>query len=213
MVVGPRRREESNIMARITGPKCKLCRRAGVKLYLKGTRCDSDKCAMNKRPYAPGQHGNRRSRMSEYGAQMQEKQKAKHIYGILERQFSRYVSEALKDEGISGENLFVRLESRLDNLVYRSGFAVSRAQARQLVGMGVFAVNDKVATSPSYRVRPGDIIKPVDFSKVHLREGFILPEWLEANVKDRYVKYSRAPTMEDFNENYQIQQIIDFYSR
>ncbi len=200
-------------MARITGPKCRLCRRSGVKLYLKGTRCFSDKCAIEKRSYAPGQHGNRRTRRSEYGDQMREKQKAKYIYGILERQLKRYVSEALKSGGVSAENLFAILESRLDNLVYRSGLAVSRPQARQLIRAGVFKVNDKIVLTPSYRVQPEDIIEPVDFSKVHLREGFILPEWLKANVKERQIELLRYPTLEDFNENYEIQQIIDFYSR
>ncbi|MBD3366107.1 30S ribosomal protein S4 [candidate division WWE3 bacterium] len=200
-------------MSRIHGPKCKLCRRAGVKLYLKGTRCDTEKCAMNKRPYAPGQHGSRRSRKSEYAEQLREKQKAKWIYGIMERQFRRYVAEAMDGEGVAGENLYRILESRIDNVVYRSGLAVSRAQARQMVRSGLFMVNDKVVMTPSLMVGPGDVIKPVDFSKVHLREGFVLPEWISANVKERYVKYERIPTMEDFNENYEVQPIIDFYSR
>ncbi len=200
-------------MSRITGPKCRLCRRAGVKLYLKGTRCDSEKCAMEKRPYAPGQHGNKRSRKSDYGLQLMEKQKAKWIYGIPERQFRKYVTKAIEAGGISGENLFQLLESRIDNLVYRSGLAVSRAQARQMVRSGLFMLNDRVVNTPSHRVEPGDVVKPVDFSKVHLREGFILPEWISANVKERYVKYERMPTLEDFNENYEVQSIIDFYSR
>jgi small subunit ribosomal protein S4 len=142
-----------------------------------------------------------------------EKQKAKWIYGILERQFKNYVDEALKASGVTGENLFQLLESRLDNLVYRSGLAVSRAQARQMVKSGLFMVNDKKVRTPSYRAKPGDVIKPIDFSKVHLREGFVLPEWISANVKERFVKYERLPTMEDFNENYEVQSIIDFYSR
>lgn len=200
-------------MARITGPKCRLCRRAGEKLYLKGPKCYSDKCPLEKRSYAPGQHGGRRRRMPEYGEQLREKQKAKWIYGLLERQFKRYVGEAMEAEGIAGETLYQLLESRLDNLVYRSGFALSRAQARQMVRAGVFSVNDSLVRTPSYRVRAGDIIKPVDFSKVHLREGFILPEWLNANVKEKYVEFVRLPTLEDFAENYEVQQIIEFYSR
>ncbi|HDQ88630.1 MAG TPA: 30S ribosomal protein S4 [candidate division WWE3 bacterium] len=202
-------------MARIIGPKCRICRQLGVKLNLKGTRCDSEKCAMTKRPYSPGQHGNsrRRSRASEYGDQLREKQKAKNIYGVLEHQFKNYVTSALKMEGVSGENLFRLLESRLDNLVYRSGFSLSRPQARQLIRAGVFTVNDKKVLSPSYRVKAGDILKPVDFSKVHLREGFVLPEWISANVKERYIKMERDPVLEDFGESFEIQQIIDFYSR
>ncbi len=202
-------------MARVTGPKCRICRRMGVKLNLKGTRCDSEKCAMNKRPYAPGQHGNsrRRGRSSEYSAQLKEKQKAKSIYGVLESQFGNYVSKALNISGVSGENLYKLLEFRLDNLVYRSGFALSRPQARQLIRAGVFTVNDKKVTSPSYNVKAGDVLKPEDFSKVHLREGFVLPEWISANVKEKYVKVQRDPVIEDFNENFEIQQIIDFYSR
>lgn len=202
-------------MARIIGPKCKLCRRLGVKLNLKGTKCDSEKCAMTKRPYSPGQHGNsrRRSRGSEYGAQLFEKQKAKTIYGVLENQFKNYVSTSMKMKGVSGENLYRMLESRLDNLVYRSGFALSRPQARQLIRAGVFSVNDKKILSPSYKVKVGDVLKPEDFSKVHLREGFVLPEWISANVKERYIKIQREPTIEDFSESFEIQQIIDFYSR
>ncbi len=201
-------------MARINGPKCRLCRRVGAKLNLKGTRCDGEKCAMNKRPYAPGQHGNaRRRRASEYSVQLIGKQKAKLIYGVLERQFKNYVLKAMKSPGISGETLYTLLESRLDNVVYRSGLAVSRAQARQLIRAKVFAVNDGLVISPAYQLKKGDIVKPVDFSKVHLREGFVLPEWLKADVKERHVVYERAPVLEDFNEGYEIQQIIDFYSR
>jgi len=200
-------------MARIIGPKCRMCRRAGVKLYLKGTRCDSDKCSLNKRPYAPGQHGSARSRKSDYGLQLREKQKAKQIYGVLERQFRKYVTQAMESKGITSENLYRILESRLDNVIFRSGLAVSRAQARQMAGSGLFMINDRAVKTPSHAVRPGDVVKAVDFSKVHLREGFILPEWISANVKGRYVTYERYPTLEDFNGNYEIQSIIDFYSR
>lgn len=200
-------------MARITGPKCRMCRRAGVKLYLKGTRCDSDKCSLNKRPYAPGQHGNARSRNSEYGLQLREKQKAKWTYGVLERQFRKYVTQAMESKGITSENLYCILESRLDNVIFRSGLAVSRAQARQMARSGLFTINDKAVKTPSHAVYPGDVVRAVDFSKVHLREGFILPEWISANVKERYITYERRPTLEDFNGNYEIQSIIDFYSR
>lgn len=201
-------------MARYKGPKCRLCRREGEKLYLKGTRCHSDKCAITKRNYAPGQHGNaRRRRMSDYGLQLREKQKAKRVYGILEKQFRRYVDSALNTKGVTGESLLMHLETRLDNLVYRGGFAVSRAQARQFIRSGFFEVNGKVVRTPSIQLRVGDVLKPVDFGKIHLREGFVLPEWLEANVAEKYIKFVRLPTLEDSLENINIQLIIEYYSR
>ncbi|OGC49278.1 30S ribosomal protein S4 [candidate division WWE3 bacterium RIFCSPLOWO2_01_FULL_37_15] len=200
-------------MARYKGPKCRLCRREGVKLYLKGARCESEKCAISKRHQAPGQHGTSRKRLSEYGVQMREKQKAKRIYGILEKQFKLYVDQALKTKGVTGETLMQKLESRLDNVVYRSGFAVSRSQARQFIRNGLFLVNGEVKKVPSEQITSGDVVKPVDFGKIHLREGFVLPDWLEANVKDRYIKYSKLPTLENLGENLNIQLIIEFYSR
>ena len=214
MGVGPKTREDYK-MARYTGPKCRLCRREGMKLYLKGAKCDSEKCPFNKRPQPPGQHGlgRRRKSQSEYGKQLREKQKAKRIYGLLERQFRNYVREALKAKGISGNVLMQKLESRLDNLIYRSGFAVSRAQARQFVRRSLFMVNDREVKTPSQILIPGDIIKPVSFEKLHLRQGFVLPEWLEANVKEKYVKYLRLPTSEDLQERINVQSIIEFYSR
>jgi small subunit ribosomal protein S4 len=203
-------------MARYTGSKCKLCRQEGVKLYLKGTKCEGDKCAMNKRPYGPGQHGNSKKRktVSDYGKQLREKQKAKRIYGILERQFKKYVDESLATKGITGEVLMQKLETRLDNLVYRSGFAVSRSQARQFIRSGFFMVNDKQVRTPSQQLRAGDIIKPVSFEKLQLREGFVLPNWLEANVKEKYIKFAQKPTLDDFQEQLvDVQSIIEFYSR
>ncbi len=200
-------------MARYTGPKCRLCRREGEKLYLKGVKCHGDKCPLTKRTYAPGQHGNSRKRTTDYGSQLREKQKAKRIYGLLEKQFRNYVKDALKSKGVTGEALLRNLETRLDNLVYRSGFAVSRAQARQAVRSGVFEVNGRKATIPSMQLKEGDIIKPMDFEKIHLREGFVLPDWLEANVKEKYVKFSRLPNLEDTLENINVQTIIEFYSR
>jgi small subunit ribosomal protein S4 len=203
-------------MARYKGPKCKLCRREGTKLYLKGARCESDKCAMEKRPYAPGQHGNsrrRRRRLSAYGVQFREKQKAKRIYGILEKQFRKYVHEALNSKGITGETLMQGLESRVDNMVDRSGFATSRPQARQMLRSGFFTLNDKVVNTPSHKTKAGDIIKPVNFEKIHLREAFVLPEWLKANVKDKYVEVTRLPTLEDLQSDINVQLIVEFYSR
>lgn len=212
MDVDQRKGEESN-MARETGPKCRLCRREGVKLYLKGTRCETEKCSISKRQQAPGQHGTSRRRLSEYGTQLREKQKAKRIYGVLEKQFKKYVNESLKTKGVTGEVLMQRLESRLDNMVYKSGFAVSRAQARQLIRSGFFEVNGKKQTTPSMRTKVGDIIKPVEFEKIHLREGFVLPEWLEANVKERYIKVASMPTLENLGDNLNVQLIIEYYSR
>jgi small subunit ribosomal protein S4 len=203
-------------MARYKGPKCRLCRRERVKLYLKGSKCEGDKCTLNSRLQVPGQHGNarRRRNTSDYGKQLREKQKAKRIYGVLEKQFRRYVEAAMKRKGVSGENLMQKLESRLDNLVYRGGFAVSRPQARQFIRSGYFAVNDKIAKTPSYQLRVDDIIKPVNFEKLHLREGFVLPEWLQANVKEKHIKYARMPGTEDFQEKIvDVQSIIEFYSR
>ena len=200
-------------MARYKGPKCRLCRREGVKLYLKGARCESEKCAVSKRHQAPGQHGTSRRRLSEYGVQMREKQKAKRIYGLLEKQFKLYVDQALKSKGVTVEALLQRLESRLDNVVYRSGFAVSRSQARQFIRNGLFLVNGEVKKVPSEQISIGDIVKPIDFGKIHLREGFVLPEWLDANVKDKYIKYSKLPTLDNLGENLNVQLIIEFYSR
>ncbi|NMB69940.1 30S ribosomal protein S4 [candidate division WWE3 bacterium] len=200
-------------MARTTGPKCRLCRREGTKLYLKGAKCESDKCTVQKRPQAPGQHGTSRRALSEYGKQLREKQKAKRIYGILERQFAKYVNEALRTKGVTGDVLIQKLESRLDNLVYRSGFAVSRNQARKLIRTGYLLVNDKPVDIPSYHLRIGDVIKPVSFDKIHLREGFVLPDWLEANIKEKCVKYAKAPSKEDYQEKVDVASIIEFYSR
>lgn len=200
-------------MARNTGPKCRLCRREGTKLYLKGAKCEGDKCTLNKRQQAPGQHGNSRRGLSEYGKQLREKQKAKRIYGLLERQFAKYVNEALKTKGVTGEMLIQKLEARLDNLVYRSGFAVSRNQARNIIRDGFLLVNDKPVDIPSYQVKIGDVIKPVSFDKIHLREGFVLPDWLEANVKEKCVKYAKAPSKDEYQEKVDISSIVEFYSR
>ena len=201
-------------MARYTDAKCRLCRREGAKLYLKGARCLSEKCGVTRRPQAPGQHGTpRRARRSNYGIQLREKQKAKRVYGVLEKQFASYVKAALHEKGVTGENLIQKLESRLDNLVFKSGFAVSRAQARQLIRAGVFSVNDRPVTIPSIRLKPGDTLKPESFEKVHLREGFVLPEWLEAHVKEKFVKIAGLPTLEKYSEPVNVQLIIEYYSR
>jgi len=200
-------------MARNTGPKCRLCRREGVKLYLKGTRCETEKCALNRKAQAPGQHGTSRRSLSDYGKQLREKQKAKRIYGILEKQFKNYVRESLKSRGVTSDALIQKLETRLDNLVYRSGFATSRSQARQYIRRGLFELGGKVVNTASQEVKSGQIIKPVSFEKIHLKEGFVLPEWLEANIKEKCVRLAKLPTTQDYQEKVDIQSIIEFYSR
>lgn len=184
-----------------------------MKLNLKGTKCESEKCTFNKRAFAPGQHGTSRRGLSEFGKQLREKQKAKRIYGVLDHQFGKYAKSAMKSKGVTGDILLQKLESRLDNLVYRSGFAVSRPQARQLIRNGTLLVNDKKVTIPSQQLRDGDVIKPVSFDKIHLREGFVLPEWLEANVKEKFVKLVRLPKQEDVAEKIDLPLIIEYYSR
>ncbi|HOA18392.1 MAG TPA: 30S ribosomal protein S4 [bacterium] len=200
-------------MARNIGPKCRLCRREGTKLYLKGSRCESEKCALNRKAQAPGQHGTSRRSLSEYGKQMREKQKAKRIYGILEKQFKKYVNDSLRSKGVTGDSLIQKLEGRLDNLVFRSGFAMSRSQSRQYIRRGLFMINGKVIKIPSQQLKIGDIIKPVSFEKIALKEGFVLPEYLEANIKEKCVRLAKMPTSQDYQEKVDIQSIIEFYSR
>ncbi len=200
-------------MARYTGPKCRLCRREGVKLYLKGTRCETEKCAVAKRPQAPGQHGTKFGKLSAYGIQLREKQKAKRIYGVLETQFKGYADAALKKHGITGEILLQTLERRFDNMVYRSGFATSRAQARQYIRSGFFTLNGKKNTIPSTMIKQGDVIQPVDIARIQLRQGFTLPEWISANVKEKYVKLERMPSIDEISGNVNVQLIVEYYSR
>lgn len=212
-MVADQEREEESSMARYTEAKCRLCRREGVKLYLKGTRCESEKCAVAKRPQAPGQHGTKYGKLSAYGIQLREKQKAKRIYGVLEKQFRNYATAALKKPGVTGQTLLQTLERRFDNMVYRSGFATSRAQARQYIRSGFFTINGKKNTIPSTMIKPGDTIQPVDISKVQLRQGFTLPDWISANVKEKFVKFERMPTLEEISGNVNVQLIVEYYSR
>jgi len=200
-------------MARNTGPKCRLCRREGTKLYLKGARCETEKCAMTRRGTRPGQHGAKRTSLTPFGIQLREKQKLKRIYGVLEKQFGLYVDKALNSKGISSESLMQILESRLDNIVYRCGFATSRAEARQLIRRGIFKLNDVSVNIPSIQVKAGDVIKPVAFDKLHLKEGYTIPEWLQANVKEKYVKIDRLPSGDDLKEPVNAQLIVESYSR
>ncbi|MGI6091767.1 MAG: 30S ribosomal protein S4 [Veillonellaceae bacterium] len=210
-------------MARYIGPVCRQCRREGAKLYLKGDRCYSDKCAFSKRGYAPGQHGQgqARKKVSEYGLQLREKQKTRRVYGILERQFRAYFDKAERQKGIAGENLLVLLERRLDNVVFRMGFAGSRTQARQLVRHGHFLVNGRRVDIPSYLVKPGDLIVVAEASK----ESPLIKEiaenaghktvaaWLEVSAQDMSGKVLRYPTREEIDTPIQEHLIVELYSR
>lgn len=210
-------------MARYTGPVCRQCRREGVKLYLKGDRCYSDKCAFSKRGYAPGQHGQgqARKKVSEYGIQLREKQKARRIYGILEGQFRSYFEKADRQKGITGENLLVLLERRLDNVVFRLGFGASRNQSRQLVRHGHFIVNGKRVDIPSYLIKPGDVVQVSESSKEspiikEAAEGLgqkTVSAWLELSAQDLSGKIVRYPTREEIDIPIQEHLIVELYSR
>lgn len=209
-------------MARYCGSSCRLCRRENLKLFLKGDRCYSDKCAFERRPYAPGQHGQRRAgKYSDYRTQLREKQKVKRIYGVLEKQFRGYYYRADRQKGITGVNLLMSLESRLDNIVYRMGFASSRTQARQLVRHGHFLVNDRKVNIPSYQVKAGDVVKVhAESQKVHqivdametvLRRG--IPNWVDVNKSDFSGTLKSLPNREDLTMPIQEQLIVELYSK
>lgn len=209
-------------MARYTGPVCRQCRREGLKLYLKGERCYTEKCAIDRKAYPPGQHGQgRRSKVSEYGLQLREKQKARRIYGVLESQFRKYFKEADRRKGITGENLLQILESRLDNIVFRMGFALSRPESRQLVMHGHFAVNGRKVDIPSYLVRPGDVVTVRDASrdKGHFKDLAELmrtqggKEWLEVNRENLTGKVVRFPKREEIDIPIAEHLIVELYSR
>ena len=208
-------------MARYTEALCKLCRREGMKLFLKATRCYTEKCAFEKRKYAPGQHGQNRSKLSDYGLQLREKQKVKRIYGIMERQFKNYFEKATKMKGVTGENLLKLLELRIDNVVYRMGFALNRRQARQLVRHGYFTVNDRKVNIPSYLVKPGDVIKVVSSGKELelIKESLAmaaqrgLPSWVEINADEMTGKFLRVPDREEMQLQVHEQLIVEFYSK
>ncbi|MCX7779965.1 MAG: 30S ribosomal protein S4 [Negativicutes bacterium] len=210
-------------MARYTGPVCRQCRREGGKLYLKGDKCYTDKCPFSRRGYAPGQHGQgqARKKLSEYGIQLREKQKARRIYGILEKQFRSYFEKADRQKGITGENLLVLLERRLDNVVFRLGFGASRTQARQLVRHGHFTVNGHRVDIPSYLVKPGDVIQVKEKSKEspiikEMAEGLAtktVPAWLEMSPQELSGKVLRYPTREEIDIPIQEHLIVELYSR
>lgn len=206
-------------MARYTEAVCRLCRREGLKLNLKGDRCFTEKCAFTRRGYAPGQHGQSRKKLSNYGTQLREKQKAKRIYGVLESQFRKYYEKADRQRGITGENLLRLLELRLDNVVYRLGFGNSRTESRQLVNHGHFLVNGKKVDIPSYSVEAGDVITVREKSrasekfKVFAENPRTLPNWLEGNVATYEGKVVSLPAREDIDVPVNETLIVELYSK
>lgn len=206
-------------MARYTDASCRLCRREGQKLFLKGERCYSGKCAIDKRPYAPGQHGQGRKKTSDYGLQLREKQKAKRFYGVLETQFRNYFEKAARKPGITGENLLVMLETRLDNAVFRLGMGASRKEARQLITHGHFTVNGKKADIPSYAVKPGDVIKVKEksFSSPKFKEmremSVTVPAWLSVDIDKLEGKIISYPRREEIDVPVKEQLIVELYSK
>lgn len=208
-------------MARYTGADCRLCRREGVKLFLKGDRCYSDKCGIERRPYPPGQAGKKRPRDSEYRVQLREKQKTKRMYGLLEKQFRGYYNLANRQAGITGENLLRLLESRLDNVVYRLGFAKSRDEARQVVRHDHIKVNGRKVNIPSYRIRPGDTISVAEKSKDLLviktslisSEKVEVPGWLEVDIEKLAGKVLSLPERDQIDAPVREQLIVELYSK
>ena len=208
-------------MARYTDEQCRICRREGQKLFLKGSRCYTDKCSISRRNYAPGQHGQKRAKLSEYGTQLREKQKTKSYYGVGEKQFRGYFEMASNKKGITGENLLQILESRLDNVVYRLGFGASRAQARQLVNHGQFEVNGKKVNIPSYLVKAGDTITVRESKKdngaikanVEANASRPVPAWLELNNETLSGKVVRLASREDVDIPVEEHLIVELYSK
>ncbi len=208
-------------MARYTGPVCRLCRRERTKLYLKGSKCDSGRCPIEKRPFPPGEHGRDRTRQgSEYLIQLREKQKARRMYGVLEKQFRNMFEEASRQDGITGENLLRMLELRLDNMVFRAGWAVSRSQARQFVRHGFVNVNGRKVTIPSYRVRRGDKVSLIErarslavieeISRVNQRS---VPGWLESTPGAFEVEVANVPLRAQIDTDVREQLIVELYSK
>ncbi len=208
-------------MARYRGAVCRLCRREGTKLFLKGERCYTGKCAMDRRPFAPGQHGRRRSKMSEYGKQLREKQKAKRIYGILETQFYNYYEAAEGKKGITGDNLIIILETRLDNVVYRAGLGRSRTEARQVVRHNHILVNGKKVNIPSFLVKAGDVITIKEKSLNLQRFKDIIestgsrtaPEWMDVDLENKQIKVNEIPAREAIDIPVNETLIIELYSK
>lgn len=209
-------------MARYINAVCRLCRREGVKLFLKGTKCSTEKCAVSRRAYAPGQHGEgRRQKLSNYGLQLREKQKVRRIYGVLERQFRKYFELASKTKGVTGKVLLQLLERRLDNVIFRTGLAISRPQARQIVRHNQIAVNSKRVNIPSYLIKQGDVIQVKTKEKaikklkenLELSKDRTVPGWLEFNASELTAKVSRLPDKDDIQQPIQEQLIVELYSK
>ena len=208
-------------MSRYKDAQCRVCRREGCKLFLKGERCYSDKCSVSRRNYAPGDHGQKKAKLSEYGTQLREKQKTKSYYGVGEKQFRKYFVMASNKKGVTGENLLQILESRLDNVVYRLGFASSRAQARQLVNHGHFDVNGKKVDIASYLVKPGDVISVREIKKdtaiikenVEANSAKPVPAWLEKDAENLSGKVIRLASREDVDLAVEEHLIVELYSK
>ena len=208
-------------MARYTGPACKLCRREGKKLYLKGERCTSGKCALDRRSTAPGQHGAAKKKMGEYGIQLREKQTTRRYYGVLEKQFKNYYEEAARKEGMTGENLLILLERRLDNTVFRMGLAESHREARQLVLHAHFTLNGKKVNIPSILVKPGDVISVKESSRDSAKikalaealESKNAPKWLDVDKTNLTAKVVSFPAREDIDFDFNEQLIVELYSK
>ena len=208
-------------MARYTGPACKLCRREGKKLYLKGERCTSGKCALERRNTAPGQHGAAKKKMGEYGVQLREKQATRRYYGVLEKQFKNYYAEADRKEGMTGENLLVLLERRLDNTVFRMGLAESHKEARQLVLHAHFTLNGKKVNVPSILVKPGDVVAVKETSRASAKfkalaealESKNAPKWLDVDKTNLQAKVVSFPAREDIDFDFNEQLIVELYSK
>lgn len=208
-------------MARYIGSVCRLCRREGLKLFLKGERCYSDKCAVERRSYPPGQHGQGRTKVSEYGTQLREKQKVKRLYGLLEKQFRGTFAEADRQKGITGENLLRLLERRLDNMVYRMGFASSRNEARQLIRHNHFLVNGKKVNIPSYVLKTGDVLQVRDSSRnlIRIQESLEavqrrgVPSWLELDKENFKCVVKTLPVREELTLPIREQLIVELYSK
>ena len=208
-------------MARYTGPNCKMCRREGCKLYLKGERCTNGKCAFDHRSTAPGQHGAARKKVGEYGKHLREKQRARRYYGVLEGQFKHYYEMAEKMEGLTGQNLLSLLERRLDNVVFRMGMATSRKEARQLVLHAHFTLNGKKVSIPSILVKAGDVIAVKETSKESAKikaliEGLATvttPKWIENDAKNAVAKVVALPARDDIDFEFEEQLIVEFYSK
>ena len=208
-------------MARNLDPKCRQCRREGEKLFLKGEKCFTDKCAIERRSYAPGQHGQKSVRISDFGRQLREKQKIRRIYGVLERQFRKVYKEAARKKGVTGEALLQDLERRLDSVVYRMGFGASRTEARQVVRHNGIMVNGKRVNIPSYLVRAGDVVEVAEKSKTQLRikgaaeaaESRGFPEWIEVDIKALKGTFKSAPQRSELSSTINESMVVELYSK